>query len=67
VLSPLACRLVTGPNLPLGGCSQYYFERLGSNEAPSSDTNSKSPRGAVNRANLNFTNFKHNYKPMLAL
>ena len=27
----------------------------------------KSPRGGVNRANPKFTNFKHNYKPELAL
>jgi hypothetical protein len=29
--------------------------------------NWKSPRGGMNRANLKFTNFKHNYKPGLAL
>jgi hypothetical protein len=36
--------------------SRHHFERLGSNEAPGSDTNWKSPRGGVNRANLKFTN-----------
>jgi hypothetical protein len=30
-------------------------------------TRSKSPRGGVNRRKLKFTNFKHNYKPGLAL
>jgi hypothetical protein len=36
---PQACGLVAGPDLPLGGCSQHHFERLGSNEVPGSDTN----------------------------
>jgi hypothetical protein len=31
------------------------------------DVTWKSPRGGVNRVNLKFTNFKHNYKPGLAL
>jgi hypothetical protein len=34
----------------LGVISRHHFERLGSNEVPGSDTNSKSPRGGgVNR------------------
>jgi hypothetical protein len=67
VCSSRACGLVAGPDLPHGGCSRHHFERLGSNEVPSSDTNWKSPRGGVNRANLKFTNFKHNHKSGLVL
>jgi hypothetical protein len=53
----MACGgFLAGPDFPLGGCSRRYFERLGSNEAPGFDTNLKSPRGGVNRANLKFIN-----------
>jgi hypothetical protein len=38
-----------------------------SKEAPDPKRHWKSPRGGVNRANLKFTSFKHNYKPGLAL
>ena len=64
--SPRACGLVAGPDLPLGGCSRHHFERLGSNEASALIPIETRLEG-VNRANLKFANFKHNYKPGLAL
>jgi hypothetical protein len=36
----VACNgLLAGPHLFLGVISRHHFERLGSNEAPGSDTN----------------------------
>jgi hypothetical protein len=55
-LSVACSGLVAGHHLLLGVISRHHFERLGSNEAPGFDTNWKSPRGGVNRANLKFIN-----------
>jgi hypothetical protein len=47
--------------------SRHHFERLGSNDVPPLIPIESRLEGGVNRANLKFTNFKHNYKPGLAL
>jgi hypothetical protein len=35
----VACGLLAGFHLPLGGSARHHFELLDSNEAPDSDTN----------------------------
>jgi hypothetical protein len=65
--SPRACGLVaTGHDLPLGVISRHHFEWLDSNEAPTLVPIESRLEG-VDRRKLKFTNFKHNYKPGLAL
>jgi hypothetical protein len=65
--SPRACGLVTvGHDLPLGVISRHHFEWLDSNKV-SVLIPIESRLEGVNRRKLKFTNFKHNYKPGLAL
>jgi hypothetical protein len=63
----VACGLLAGFHLPLGGCSRHHFELLDSNEVPGFDTNWKSPRGGVDRRNLKIINLSTHYKPGLVL
>jgi hypothetical protein len=60
------CGLLASHHFLLGVISRHHFERLGSNEVPALIPIENRLEG-VNRVNLKFTNFKHNYKPGLAL
>jgi hypothetical protein len=59
----MACGgLLAGPDLPLGGCSRYHFEQLGSNEAPPLiPIESRLEGGEYGESEI--LKLKHNYKP----